>query len=53
MSIFELRQFGYMLILVKAKGSTMEALRLGLEGLSDYGQDQAPALSEDPWDGLE
>jgi hypothetical protein len=53
MSIFELRQFGYMLILVNTKGSTMEGLRPGLEGLSDYGPDRTPALSEDPWDGLE
>lgn len=50
MSIFELRQYDYMLILVSTKGSTIEPLRL--KGLFDSKQDQKAALSEDPWDGM-
>lgn len=52
MSIFELRQYDYMLILVNTKGSTIEPLRPRLKDLSDSKQDQKAALSEDPWDGM-
>ncbi len=53
MSIFELRQRNYMLILVCARGATIEPAGANLSALSDNGLNRKTAANEDPWDGME